>query len=303
MPEFPDISIYVESLSERLVGSHCLGFRIFSPFVLRTFSPPIQDVVGKQVSSVSRLGKRIVIEFDGGLTLVIHLMIAGRFQWHEGEPKSLRPGGKATLTCAQFENGHLLLTEAGTKHRASIHLYNSFESAVGGNPMGLNLFESRPEEFWEVLQSENRTLKRALTNPRWFDGIGNAYSDEILHAAKLSPLRLTRSLSRDESLRLFECCQSVLTEWTNRLRAELKGKFPGKGQVTAFRKDFAAHGKFGEPCPVCGKPIQRISYAENETNYCAVCQNEGRLLADRALSRLLKSDWPRTLEEMLGEDQ
>lgn len=294
MPELPDITIYVEALRSRIVGQPLNRLRIQSPFLLRSVDPPINVVQGRTVSSVSRLGKRIVLEFEEDLFLVIHLMIAGRLLWREGEAKA----GRIGLAMLEFPCGTLILTEAGSKKRASLMLVGGREELSALNPGGIDLFTCTLDEFERNITQENRTLKRALTNPKWFDGIGNAYSDEILHAARLSPVRLTQSLERTEIQRLFEAAKSTLTFWIDRLRAQFKDKFPAQGQVTAFRPDFAAHGKFGQPCPICGSPIQRIRYAENETNYCAKCQNEGRLLADRSLSRLLKSDWPKTLEEM-----
>lgn len=297
MPELPDITIYVEAIRERVQGLPVERVRILMPFVLRSVEPSIRSIEGKKVVGVKRMGKRIVLEFETELFLVIHLMIAGRLLWKEGD---LRLGriGQAVL---EFPHGSLVLTEAGSKKRASITLLQGEENLNSIDPGGLDIFACALEEFRSTLQHENRTLKRALTQPQRFDGIGNAYSDEILHAARLSPLKLTRTLSEEETLRLFRACQSTLKDWIDRLRKQFKGKFPGQGQITAFRPEFAAHGKFGQPCPICGSKIQRIRYAENETNYCANCQNEGRLLADRSLSRLLKSDWPKTLEEMEGD--
>lgn len=296
MPELPDITIYVEALRSRIVGQPLQRIRVLKPFVLRSVDPPIRTIEGHPVTEVSRIGKRIVLEFESELFLVIHLMIAGRLLWKDSELKAGRIG-QAVL---EFSSGSLTLTEAGSKKRASILLVQGREALQAVDPGGIDVYACSAPQFHSALTQENRTLKRALTNPKWFDGIGNAYSDEILHAAKLSPLRLTRSLSDEEIERLLNACRKTLAGWTDKLRTQFKGKFPAQGQITAFRPDFAAHGKFGQPCPVCGAPIQRIRYAENETNYCAKCQNEGRLLADRALSRLLKDDWPRTLEEMDG---
>ncbi len=296
MPELPDITIYVEALRSRIVGQPLQRIRILKPFVLRSVDPPIRSIEGHPMKGVSRLGKRIVLEFESELFLVIHLMIAGRMLWKDGEQRAGRIG-QAVL---EFPNGSLALTEAGSKKRASLLLVQGLEALNALDPGGIDVFACSAPQFLSALTQENRTLKRALTNPKWFDGIGNAYSDEILHTAQLSPLRLTRSLSEEEVERLLNACRKTLAEWTDKLRKQFKDKFPAQGQITAFRPDFAAHGKFGQPCPVCGAPIQRIRYAENETNYCAKCQNEGRLLADRSLSRLLKDDWPKTLEEMDG---
>ena len=301
MPELPDVTIYCEALTARVVGKRLERVRLPSMFVLRSVDPPISDLDGKVVKGVRRIGKRIAIEFEGGLFLVIHLMIAGRLLWGEGQPKSMKPGGRDTLAVFLFENGYLTLTEASSKKRAAIHTARGEEQLRHHDPGGLEPLECIYEEFREALVKGNHTLKRAMTNPRTYSGIGNAYSDEILHAARLSPVRLTQNLKEDEIKRLYEATRETLVRWMEQLRKEFDGKFPGRGQVTAFRKDFAVHGKYREPCPVCGKPVQRIAYAENETNYCAQCQNEGRMLADRSLSRLLKSDWPKTIEEMVGE--
>jgi formamidopyrimidine-DNA glycosylase len=299
MPELPDITLYIESLKPRVVGQPLLKLRLFNPFVLRSFEPAVKAVEGKEVVGIRRIGKRIVLEFGDELFVVIHLMIAGRLNWSE-RVKETKVGGKVTLARFDFPTGQLSLTEAATHKRASVMIVLGEKKLQEQNPGGLDLFQCSLEEFGAKLQSENRTLKRALTNPRWFDGIGNAYSDEILHAAKLSPLRLTRSLDEEEVERLLGACRKTLSTWTEKLLADFAGRFPGPGNVTAFRPDFAVHGKFRQPCPVCGKPVQRIRYAENETNYCAFCQNEGRMLADRSLSRLLKDDWPKTIEEMEG---
>ena len=301
MPELPDVTVYCEALASRTVGARFLRASLPSMFVLRSVEPPIASLEGRRVEAVSRLGKRIVVQFEGSLYLVIHLMVSGRLLWGEGEPGSPRPAGKATLAVLQFETGHLVLTEASSKKRASLHVVAGRDALKQHDPGGIEPLASTAGQFAEALARENRTLKRALTNPKAFSGIGNAYSDEILHAARLSPVRLTHSLSEDEAKRLHSATQETLSRWTDKLRQEFAGLFPGRGKITAFRPDFAVHGKFGKPCPTCGKPVQRISYAENETNYCALCQNEGRLLADRSLSRLLKSDWPKTIEEMEGE--
>ena len=281
MPELPDVTVYVEALERRIVGATLLRVDILNPFVLRSFDPPLSSVFGREVKAVRRLGKRIVIDLDG-VFLVIHLMIAGRFQWD-----SKRKG----LANFVFSTGTLTLTEAGSKRRASLHVARDLAEFDRG---GLEVFEATLDEFAARLRSENHTLKRALTDPRLFSGIGNAYSDEILHHARLSPLQLTSKLDDAGVARLFASTKTVLKEWTERLRGE---DFPSK--VTAFREEMAVHGKFGMPCPVCGAPVQRIRYAENETNYCARCQTEGRLLKDRALSRLLHDDWPRSIDELL----
>lgn len=294
MPELPDITVYVEALRRRIVGQPLEKFTPVSLFVVRTVEPPMTALVGKAVESVHRLGKRIVLDFQDDLHLVIHLMISGRLQWKDLGSK---PPGKITLATLTFPNGLLVLTEASSKKRAALHLVQGASGLSAHNPGGLEPFEMTLDQFTSALRAENRTLKRALTQPSRFSGIGNAYSDEILHAARLSPMRLTSSLDDAEVTRLYEAIRQTLTDWTNRLIAEFGDAFPGPGQITAFRPDFAAHGKFGKPCPSCGKPIQRIVYADNETNYCAVCQNEGRILADRALSRLLKDDWPRSFTD------
>ncbi len=295
------MTIYCEAIKARTQGRLIERVALASPFVLRTFDPPVQAIEGKRVVDVERIGKRIVIALEGDLFLVIHLMIAGRLLWGEGRPKSIKPAGKATLAVLHFENGHLVLTEASSKKRASLHIVRTRETLEKHDPGGIDPLTCTLEQFAAALTKGNHTLKRALTNPRTFSGIGNAYSDEILHAARLSPLRLTQQLDKQETERLFTAAKRTLEDWTSKLRQEFGDRFPGRGEVTAFRPDFAAHGKFGKPCPVCGNPIQRISYAENETNYCAKCQNEGRVLADRSLSRLLKDDWPKTIEEMVGE--
>ena len=290
MPELPDISIYVESLAVRVQGQELLSVRVASPFVVRTFDPPLSAAAGKRVLEVRRLGKRIVFELSEGLFLVIHLMIAGRFKWRDAGAKI---PGKLGLAAFDFNNGTLVLTEAASKKRASIHLARSLEEFRRG---GVEPLEVSFAQFEAALRSENHTLKRSLTDPRLFSGIGNAYSDEILHRAKLSPAQLTQKLPAEDARRLYEATREVLIEWTDRLRADAAGKFPEK--VTAFRKEMAVHGKFKEPCPVCGTSVQRIAYADNETNYCPRCQTQGKLLSDRSLARLLHDDWPRTIEEL-----
>jgi len=301
MPELPDIEAYVHALRPRILERRITRIRVYSPFVLRSFEPEIGCAEGKLVVGLRRIGKRIVLALEGELFLVIHLMIAGRLRWYGPEGSSSGPGRKLSLCSIGFENGTLWLTEAASKKRASLTLVEGEEALASLDPGGLEVLTCSPEAFSSALLKSNRTLKRALTDPRTFSGIGNAYSDEILHAARLSPVRLTRALTGEEIERLFEACRRVLELWSGRLRAQFHEKFPGAGEITAFREGFAVHGRAGLPCPDCGAPVQRIRYAENETNYCARCQNEGRLLADRALSRLLKDDWPKTLEQMLGE--
>jgi formamidopyrimidine-DNA glycosylase len=293
MPELPDITVYIEALERRVVGQPLEEFTLLSPFVLRSVDPAPSDVVGKRVVRLRRLGKRIVLEFEDDIFLVIHLMIAGRFRWLEG--KKTKPPGRITLATWRFPTGVLALTEAGTTRRASLHLVRGEEALAPFARGGLEPLDATRDEFVSRLQSESHTLKRALTDPRLFSGIGNAYSDEILHRARLSPLKLTRKLDDEELSRLYDSTRSTLIDWIARLRAETGDGFPEK--VTAFREGMAVHGRFKEPCPDCGAPVQRIRYADNETNYCARCQTEGRLLADRALSRLLKEDWPRTLDD------
>jgi formamidopyrimidine-DNA glycosylase len=290
VPELPDVTVYVESIAARVAGQPLLGVRVASPFVVRTFDPPLSAAAGKRVQQVSRLGKRIVFSLEGGLFLVIHLMIAGRFKWLEAGAKIPAKVGLAAL---DFPSGTLLLTEAATKKRASIHLARSLDEF---RRSGIEPLECSAEEFAAALRRENHTLKRALTDPRLFSGIGNAYSDEILHRAQLSPALLTSRLSEAEVRAVFESTRGVLREWTDRLRGEARDRFPEK--VTAFRDDFAVHGKYRKPCPVCGTSVQRIAYADNETNYCPRCQTGGKLLSDRSLARLLHDDWPRTIEEL-----
>jgi formamidopyrimidine-DNA glycosylase len=297
MPELPDVTLYVESLRDRLIGEPLIEYAILSPFILRTVEPSLDAAVGTTVREVRRLGKRIVIGFDDDLFLVVHLMIAGRFRWYAvGARKKL--GGRLALAELGFPRGTLVLTEAGTTRRASLHVVRGEPALREFDRGGLEVLDATREEFAERLARENHTLKRSLTDPRLFSGIGNAYSDEILHRARLSPLKLTHKLTPDEVTRLHDATRATLAEWTTRLRAELVDGFPGK--VTAFHAEMAVHGRYKLPCPVCGTLVQRIRYRDNETNYCPRCQTEGRLLADRALSRLLKQDWPKTIEELEG---
>jgi formamidopyrimidine-DNA glycosylase len=282
MPELPDVVVYVEALEERIVGHTLERATIRGPFLLRSVSPPLDSLIGRKVTDVRRAGKRIAIGFEGDLWLVIHLMIAGRLHWN---------GKRQPLASFEFDSGTLTLTEAGTQHRAQIHVMDRMPETAGIEPL-----ECTVEQFAAALRAENHTLKRSLTDPRLLSGIGNAYSDEILHRARLSPVTLTSRLPDEETARLFEATREVLREWVERLRKEARDKFPEK--VTAFREEMAVHGKYGKPCRRCGTKIQRIRYAANETNYCPKCQTGGKLLADRALSRLLREDWPRTLEEL-----
>jgi formamidopyrimidine-DNA glycosylase len=293
LPELPDVVIYLEALERRILGHRLAGVRLLSPFVLRTVEPPITSLYDRRVLSLRRMGKRIVLGFEDELFLAIHLMIAGRLRW--GLPGAKAPG-RIGLAAFDFDEGTLLLTEAGSKRRASLHVVAGSAGLAGFERGGLEPLETSPAEFAARLRLESHTLKRALTDPRLFSGIGNAYSDEILHRARLSPLKLTGRLSDEETARLHAAVQAVLQEWTQRLRVETGEGFPEK--VTAFRDGMAVHGRYRQPCPTCGTPVQRIRYAENETNYCPSCQTEGRLLADRGLSRLLKEDWPRSLEEL-----
>jgi len=293
MPELPDVTVYIEALSERILNQPIQKIRIGSPFVLRSFDPPISAAEGKKVLVLRRLGKRIVFDLEEELRLIVHLMIAGRFHWKPKGAKLARKYGQAAF---DFPDGTLLLTEAGTKKRASIHLVRGEAALREHDPGGLEILEASLEQFRAALTRENHTLKRSLTDPHIFSGIGNAYSDEILHRARLSPIRLTRQMTEPEIERLYHAIKDSLNDWVERLRKDRRGEFPEK--VTAFRLDMAVHGKYGKPCPVCGSPVQRIVHAENETNYCAKCQTGGKLLADRSLSRLLKDDWPRTLEEL-----
>jgi formamidopyrimidine-DNA glycosylase len=295
VPELPDVVVYTEALTSTIVDRRLERLDIKSPFVLRSVTPPIQSVVGREVEGIRRVGKRIVLTFLPDLFLVIHLMIAGRLRWRaHGEKLGL--GSKIVLASFEFTHGTLWFTEAGSKKRASMQLVQGEAALKALDPGGVEPLEITSAGFREALTRENHTVKRALTDPRLFSGIGNAYSDEILHAAKLSPLKLTRSLSDDEVERLYESTRATLRLWIERLQREARAGFPEK--VTAFRDEMAVHGRFKLPCPVCGTPVQRIVYADNECNYCARCQTGGRLLADRAMSRLLKEDWPRTLGEL-----
>jgi formamidopyrimidine-DNA glycosylase len=320
MPELPDVSLYIEQLAARTMGRPLVRMTIVKPFVLRTVEPTPGDLEGRRVTGVRRMGKRVVVELEGERFIVIHLMIAGRLRWRDapaqdGEPLAASPGATARasrsrraagappkiparmiLATLEFPNGTLFLTEAGTTRRASIHIVQGTLALAAFDRGGLEALDAGLDAFAARLCSENHTLKRALTDPRLFSGIGNAYSDEILHRARLSPLALTTKLSAGDVERLFEAARAVLTEWTARLRAEAAGSFPET--VTAFREGMAVHGRFGQPCPVCQAPVQRIRYASNETNYCAGCQTGGRLLADRGLSRLLKQDWPRSIDDI-----
>jgi formamidopyrimidine-DNA glycosylase len=298
MPELPDITIYIEALETRILGQTLEAVRIASPFLLRTANPPLADASGKKVLQLRRLGKRICIGLEEDLWLVLHLMIAGRLHWHPlgakpGRVKVSPPRGLAAL---DFPNGSLLWTEAGSQKRASLHVVLGEDSLRSLDPGGLEVLDATSGQFAAALLSANHTLKRALTDPRLFSGIGNAYSDEILWEAKLSPLALTQKLSVPEIKRLYEAIRSSLSQWTERLRSEAAGKFPEK--VTAFREGMAVHGRYKQPCPRCGTKVQRIRYASDETNYCPTCQTAGKLLADRALSRLLREDWPRSLDEL-----
>jgi formamidopyrimidine-DNA glycosylase len=299
MPELPDVTVYIEHLERRIVGATLEDVRVASPNLLRTAEPPLADTLGRRVLGVSRIGKRIAIHLEGGFHLVLHLMIAGRLHWKDaGDPKVSPPARprRVDLAWFTFSTGVLSLTEASTKQRASLHVVGTEDDLRVLDPGGLEPIGSSLAAFRDALLQGNHTLKRALTDPRGLSGIGNAYSDEILHRAQLSPLRLTSQLSAEEVARLHEAVQAVLTSWTDRLRAHYAVSFPEK--VTAFREGMAVHGRYRQPCPVCGAPIQRIVYGEHETNYCPRCQTGGRLLMDRSLSRLLKEDWPRTLEEL-----
>lgn len=295
MPELPDVTIYVEALRRSVRGQTLRRVRIASPFVVRSVEPPVFAAEGRVLQSVSRLGKRIVLGFDGDFYFVLHLMIAGRLRWEA-------PGAKAPpklgLAAFEFERGTLLFTEAGTKKRASLHAAQGAAALAAHERGGRDVFALDADAFAAELRRENHTLKRALTDPRLFDGIGNAYGDEILHAAGLSPVALTGKLSDEAAARLHASARRVLAAGLERLRAQFAERFPGPGEITAFRPEFAVHGKYGQACPVCGTNVQRIRYAENETNYCPRCQTGGKLLADRSLSRLLKDDWPRTIEEL-----
>ncbi len=293
MPELPDIAAYLTALESRIVGQTIEKIRLASPFLLRTVKPAISEIEGRKVRELRRIGKRIAIGVDGDLWVVLHLMIAGRLHWRQRGAKLARRQGLAAF---DFPNGSLVLTEAGSKHRASLYVFDGDQNLQAIDPGGIDVFTSTLESFRAALTAENRTLKRALTDPRIVSGIGNAYSDEILHAAQLSPITQTHKLKPEEWERLLAATRDTLTLWINRLGDEAKESFPEK--VTAFRKEMAVHGRFSEPCPRCGEKIQRIRYADNETNYCARCQTGGKVLADRSLSRLLGSDWPRTLDEL-----
>ena len=293
MPELPDIELYLHALEPRVVGRPLEKIRLTSPFLVRSFDPPISVAEGKEVVGLRRIGKRIVFELADDLFLVLHLMIAGRLRWRK---RGAKPPGRRGLAAFDFPDGTLILTEAGTKRRASLYLVRGEAALAEHDRGGIEVLDADRKTFAEALSARRHTLKRSLTDQSIFSGIGNAYSDEILHRAQLSPFKMSDKLSNEELVRLFEAVRSVLTDFRDRLREELGDNFPEK--VTAFRPDMAVHGKFKEPCPVCSSPVQRIVYAENEANYCATCQTGGRLLADRALSRLLKDDWPKTLEEL-----
>jgi formamidopyrimidine-DNA glycosylase len=294
LPELPDITVYVEALRRRIVGQPLEEVRLKTPFLLRTVEPPLADLIGKRVVGVERLGKRIILEMDDELFVVFHLMIAGRLHW---KARGAKGGGRSELAAFEFPTGVLSLTEAGTKRRASLHLVRGRNGLAEFRRGGLEPLDATLDEFATRLRSENHTVKRSLTDPRVFSGIGNAYSDEILHRARMSPVKLTSRLTDEEIARLLDATKTTLVEWTDRLRAETGEGFPEK--VTAFRPEMAVHGKFGQPCPVCATPVQRIRYADNETNYCARCQTDGKLLADRGISRLLKQDWPRSIDEVV----
>ena len=293
MPDLPDLTVYLEALAQRLMGQRFERLELRNPFLLRSVTPTPQDLAGRPVVAVRRLGKRLVIGLEGDLWLVLHLMIAGRLAW---AADSAAPRARNVLALLRFESGVLAITEAGSKRRAALHLVAGGEALAAHDPGGLEVLETSSAAFATRLRNRNHTLKRALTDPHLLAGIGNAYSDEILHAARLSPIALTQKLTDEEMLQLHSACRAVLVEWTTRLRETCGAAFPAK--VTAFRAGMAVHGRYRLPCPVCGAPVQRIRYADHETNYCARCQTGGRLLADRALSRLLKQDWPRSLEEL-----
>lgn len=293
MPEYPDITIYIERIEEQVLNQQLEELRVANPFLVRTFDPPIKAINGLRVVGMDRIGKRIVFEFENDYFLVLHLMISGRLHWAEARKKIPNKRGLAAL---DFEAGTLMLTEASTKKRASLHLVQGREALAEFDRGGLDIFGATLDEFSQAMRIENHTLKRSLTDPRILDGIGNAYSDEILHRAKLSPILLTNKITDDELTRLYEAIPKVLLEFTERMRDEVGNGFPKK--VTAFRNDMAVHGKYNEPCPACGTKVQRIKYATNETNYCPTCQTKGKILADRGMSRLLKKDWPRSIEEL-----
>lgn len=293
MPELPDVAVYIEALERRLSGATLVSTRITHPFLLRTFEPPLSALHGRRVVALKRVGKRIAVGFEGDLWLVLHLMIAGRLHWFAADA---RKTGRAALAYFVFDTGTLTLTEAGTRRRASLYVFASSSELALHDPGGLEILTSSYEEFRQRLLAGNHTLKRSLTDPHAFSGIGNAYSDEILHRARLSPIALTQKLDETSLRRLYDAIRVVIPEWIERLRDAAHGEFPE--DVTAFRPQMAVHGRFGKPCPVCAAPVQRIRYAENETNYCPGCQTGGRILADRSLSRLLKDDWPRTIDEL-----
>jgi formamidopyrimidine-DNA glycosylase len=293
MPELPDVTVYIEALEKRIASATLLKLRLGNPFVLRTVEPATSELIGKKVVALQRIGKRIVIELEGDLFIVIHLMIAGRFKWVASGAKI---PGKVGLAAFDFDTGTLILTEAGSKRRASIHIVRGHDAVRALDPGGIEVLDITLAQFRDALTRERHTLKRTLTDPHTFSGIGNAYSDEILHRARLSPVQMTTNLDDDEIARLYDATRATLIDWTNRLRADAGDKFPEK--VTAFRPDMAVHGRYRQPCPYCGTPVQRIVYAENETNYCARCQTGGKLLADRALSRLLHSDWPKSIDDL-----
>jgi formamidopyrimidine-DNA glycosylase len=293
MPEIPDVTVYVEALRDRILGHSLHRATIRSPFLLRSTTPPVDAAYGKTVREIRRVGKRIAMGFEGGIWLVLHLMIAGRLHW---KPRAPKLGPKGPLAAFEFDSGVLVLTEAGSQHRASLQMTSGEDGLRALDAGGLEVLEADAKSFGAALTSANHTLKRALTDPRLFSGIGNAYSDEILHRAQLSPIALTQKLTVAEIGRLYDATREVLNEWIERLRADADGRFPEK--VTAFREGMSVHGRYGQPCPRCGSKVQRIRYASNETNYCPTCQTGGRLLADRALSRLLREDWPRSLEEL-----
>ena len=293
MPELPDILLYLHALRPRVVGRRVSAVRLVSAFLLRSIDPPLASVEGRIVTDLHRLGKRVVFELERELFLVFHLMIAGRFRWR---PAGASVPGKVGLIALDFDAGTLIMTEAGTKRQASLYVVQGREALERHNPGGLEVLNIDLATFVEALRRDNHTLKRALTDPHLFSGIGNAYSDEILHAARMSPFKQTAALTSEEAARLFDATRSVLSSWIDRLQSETGSDFPEK--VTAFREGMAVHGRYGKPCPVCGSAVQRIAYASNEANYCVACQTGGRLLADRSLSRLLRDDWPRTLEEL-----
>jgi formamidopyrimidine-DNA glycosylase len=295
VPELPDIALYLEALRARVQGKKLERVRLFTPFLLRSFEPPLSAVHGKRVEKLERLGKRVVFGLEDELYLVVHLMVAGRFRWEEPQKPDLKPGGRIALAAFDFEHATLGLTEASKKKRASLHVVRGEAELAAHDPGGIDPLHTDLASFRAALTEENHTVKRTLTHPRLFSGIGNAYSDEILHRARLSPVKWTTRLTEPEIERLFEATREVLVEWIERLKSQAGAEFPSK--VTAFRPEMAVHGRFKQPCPVCGAPVQRIVHAENESNYCARCQTGGKILADRSLSQLLKDDWPRTLEE------